>query len=321
MNSTLNVTGSAYFNYSASFGTLYTGLQSSPTPVGNAFTVSTSQGFQEIQVPYTIEGYNQDGYITVEDYGTISSGYWQAQYTWGIISGTTYGPYYDFEGNITTEEYNDYQYGDIYTGEAWIDTSYWGVIGTHTEPGQVWVDAQQSTYTDYQFGVPKIQFTAARSDANWAWQVPSASGGVRDIMLLWDGGLRIPSTDTNRMMALMGDSITQSYQTPWNGTQAKSENSQLKADGVKAVSKINHDTNLNGWSEERTAHLRSDALQISHEEKITGTATVVQTQIAADNASFGGVVQVAGDLRVSGVMRVQPAGDLSMEGFTSGPQP
>lgn len=320
-NSNINVTGNAAFAYTTSFGTLYTGLQSSPTPTGRAFTVSVSQGFQEVQVPYTIAGYYQDSFITVEDYGLVSNSHWEAQYTWGIVSGQSYGPYYDQDGNITTPEYNDYQYGYIYTGDVWVDSSYWGVIGSHTEPGQVWVDEQQATYTDYQFGVPKIQFTAARSDANWAWQVPGPEGSLKDIMLLWDGGLRIPSSDSNRMMALMSDSLTQSYQRPWDGTQASVESSEVKSGGIKVVSVILHDTAANGWSEERKAQMQSGSLQISHEEKTGGNSTVVQTQIAADNASFGGVVQVAGDLRVQGVIRVRPSGDLSMGTFINGPQP
>jgi hypothetical protein len=188
-------------------------------------------------------------------------------------------------------------------------------------PGQVWVDEQQSSYSDFVYGVPKIQFTAARSDSNWAWQVPTAGGAPKDIMMLWDGGLSLPSEDTNRMMALLQDSLTQSYQRPWDGTQSSVESSEVKVNGMKAVSIIRHDTQLNGSSEERKSQLRPASLVISHENKLAGNTTMVQTQIAADNASFGGVVQVAGDVRVKGVLRVQPAGDLSMEGFTNGPQP
>jgi hypothetical protein len=319
--SNLGVTGSADFSHTAAFGTLYTGLQSSPTPTGRAFTVSTSQGFQEVQVPYTVEGYYQDGYITVEDYGTIYSGHWEAQYTWGIVSGQSYPAVYDENNVETTPAYDDYQYGYIYTGDVWVDDSYWGVIGTHSEPGQIWVEAHDSTYTDYQFDVPKIQFTAARSDANWAWQVPASGGGVKDIMLLWNGGLRIPSEDSNRMMALMEDSLTQSYQQPWDGTQERLDSSELRMNELKKYTRVRYDTGLGEVTEISTSQVRSESIQFSHEEQMAGTSSTVQTQIAAKSATFGGVVQVEGDVKVHGVLRVLPAGDLEMGSYTNGPQP
>lgn len=321
INANLNVTGSADFNHTTSFGTLYEGLQSSPTPISRAFTVSTSQGFQEVQVPYTVQGYYQDGYVTVEDYGTIYSGHWEAQYNWGIVSGQTYPAIYDENGVETTPAYDDYQYGYLYTGDAWVDDSYWGVIGTHSEPGQVWVEAHLSSYTDYEYGVPKIQFTAARSDANWAWQVPASGGGVKDILLLWNGGLRIPSEDSNRMMALMEDSLTQSYQVPWDGTQERLDSSELRMNELKKYTRVRHNTALGEVTEMSTSQVRSESIQFTREEQMAGTSTTVQTQIAAKSANFGGVVQVQGDLGVQGVIRVHPAGNLGMGPYTQGPTP
>lgn len=319
----VSVNGNLAVSGNATFGTLYSGLQNTPTIGGSAFTVSVFQGLQEVQVPYTIDGYYQDGYITVDDYGVLGagSGYWQAQYTWGIVSGQTYGPYYDEEGNVSTPEYNDYQYGYIYSGDQWVDTSSWGVIGSHMEAGQVWVPPSQSFYTDYQYGVPKIQFTAARSDANWAWQVPGTNGVPKDIMLLWDGGLRLPSSDPNRMMALMPDSLTQSYQQLWDGNQERTDSSELKLDGLKSVSNVRQNSEVGEVRTINTTHLRSDAATFTSEEQMGTTAKTIQTQISAKSANFGGVVQVQGDLSIKGVLRVFPAGDLSMEGFTNGPQP
>lgn len=308
-------------NASATFGTIYSGTQSSPIPTGQAFTVSVSQDFQEIQVPYTIEGYYQDGYIMVDDYGMINSGYWEAQYTYGIVSGQSYGPYYDSEGNITTPEYNDYQYGYMYTGDTWVNNSYWGVIGTHSEPGQVWVPPTESTYTDWQYGVPKIQFTAARSDTNWAWQVPSQNGGVKDILLLWDGGLRLPSSDSNRMMALMPDSFTQSYQQPWDGTSERFDSSEVRAQEIKKTTHLRYDTDLGQMNHITTSTFKSDALSLTSEEQVDGSSATIQTQISAKSATFGGVVHVQGDMKVSGALRVQPAGDLCMGEYINGPQP
>ena len=321
INASATISGGATFKDATSFGTLYTGLQSSPIASGRAFTVSVSQGYQEVQVPYTVDGYYQDGYITVDDYGMINSGRWEAQYTYGVVSGQSYGPYYDSEGNITTPEYNDYQYGYTYTGEAWIDESYWGIIGSHSEPGQVWVPPTESTYTDWLFGVPKIQFTAARSDVNWAWQVPNGLGGTRDIMLLWDGGLRLPSQDNNRMMALMPDSLTQSYTQTWDGSTQRTDSSEVRANEVKKMSHVRYDSGLGEISQIDTATLKSNALSFNAEEQMSGASSTVQTQISARSASFGGTVQVAGDVGVHGVIRVYPAGNLGMGPYTDGPMP
>lgn len=305
----------------ASFGSLFTGLQSNASYEGSAFYISTSQALQPVQVPYTVDGYYQDTYVTVEEYGTIYSGYWQATYDYGIVSGQTYPAVTDSEGNVISAEWNDYQYGYTYTGDTWIDSSYWGVTGSHTEPGQVWVDAYQSSYTDYQYDVPKIQFTAARSNSNWAWQVPTENGGIKDIMLLWNGGLRLPSDDTNRMMALMSDSLTQSYHTPLTNGEEKWESSELKMDSLKTSSQVTRTGSSGVINEKSQSQLRPESIQFSREEQTSGNSITVQTQIAAKSASFGGVVQVEGDMKVRGVLRVLPAGDLEMGEYTNGVQP
>lgn len=305
----------------ASFGSLFTRLQNNASYEGSAFYISTSQALQPVQVPYTVDGHYQDTYVTVEEYGMIYSGYWQATYDYGIVSGQTYPPSIDAQGNVLSAKWNAKQYGYIYTGDTWIDNSYWGVTGSHTEPGRVWVDSYQSSYTDYQYDVPKIQFTAARSNSNWAWQVPTHNGGIKDIMLLWNGGLRLPSDDSNRMMALMSDSLTQSYHTPLTNGVEKWESSELKMDSLKTSSQVARKGPGGVVNEISQSQLRPEAIQFTREEQKKGTAITVQTQIAAKSASFGGVVQVEGDMKVRGVLRVLPAGDLEMGEYTNGQQP
>lgn len=317
----LTIQASATIAGPASFGTVHYGLQSSPHASSSAFKVSVAQANTEVTVPFTVEGHYEDGYTTVEDYGWIKSGRWQAQHSQQEVGTITISPVFDETGNRIEPERSEPIYGDDYLGDSWVDSNYWGIIGTHSEPGQVWVAPHQSSYTDYAQGVPKIQFTAARSDTNWAWQVPSDSGVAKDILVLWDGGLRLPSRDDNRMMALLTDSLTQSYQTPWDGNQEKLETSELRVNEFKTFTQVRSETSNGKSTEKSTSQLRSESIQFTREEQISGTASTVQTQIAAKSAHFGGVVQVEGDVKVRGVLRVRPAGDLDMGSYTSGPQP
>jgi len=316
----LTIQQSATFQSDAYFGTVLSGLQSLPS-LAHGFSVSVAQGTSEVNIPYTVQGHYEDEWYTVEEYGWVTSGYWQAQYTWGVV-GTQWVPaVYDAEGNVITEGYNEDVYGEVYTGDQWVDTSGYGVSGTHQEFGPVWKEPYQSTYVDYQYGVPKVQFRATRSDTNFAWQVPTESGGVKDILVVWNGGLRVPSEDVNGLMALMSDSLTQSYVQPWDGTTEVQDSSELRNNRLKTVKRVRSGTGVDEVIQESTSDLKAESLNVKQEYQQNGTATAVQTQIGAASASFGGVVQVQGNMAVRGVLRVLPAGDLEMGSFNEGPQP
>lgn len=54
---------------------------------------------------------------------------------------------------------------------------------------------------------------------------------------------------------------------------------------------------------------------------VLGTATISRGLTVNGPASFSDNLEVAGDLKVQGTLRVPEQGDLSMGEFTSGPQP
>lgn len=309
---------------SAAFGQVQTGTISQSTTAAG-FSVSVVQGTSEITVPYTVDGHYEEGLITIEDYGynTISS--LVPQYSYQQIGTNYVPPVYDNEGNLIEPGREEPVYGDVYVGEHWQESQVWGVVGTHTELGQIWVPPYESFYTDNEYNAPKIQFTASRSDANWAWQVPtSTSGEVRDIMILWNGGLRLPSEDPNRMMSLSSDSLTHSYDEA-NDSGRYINFTRLGSHSLKASAAIVRGSGATAEIDESISEMKPEAVILTYRKKQGEQDAVVnssaQTQISAASAHFAGLVTVAGDVKVQGVLRVMPAGNLSMGNFTDGPKP
>lgn len=310
----------------AGFGTVYTGVGTSAT-VSDGFRFSVAQATQQVPVEVThsswVEGHYEYQSFTVEDYGTVPAGHWEDQYSYGIIGQEYVSPRYDEYGEIIEQGYYVDVWGNVLTGQFWVDDSYWGVIGTHNETASVWVEGYTNTWTQSeiqsQYGSPRLEFKATRSDANWVWQVPTAGGTAKDVLVVWEGGLRIPSVDTNRMMALTADNLTQS-QTVQN-TDGSVSTTYTKADaGEVKANKITTNA-AEGTEEEYTTKMHPRHLRLTKETRNGTTSTTMQTQIGANYAHFGGVVKVEGNLNVKGVLRVLPAGDLDMGAFTNGAQP
>lgn len=322
----LSLSASATIAGDIIFGTVYNG-PSGNTIVSPAFRLSVAnQGINtEITVPYTVEGHYEDQEVTTPEYGWVTIWTMQPSYSWGQIGTTYIDPIYDEFGNQIGGGTYEPLYGDIYMGEVLTEQSVWEVIGTTTQWQNVWVDTHQSFYTDYVYDAPKIQFTATRSDANWAWQVPTATAGeVKDIMVLWNGGLRLPSDDANRLMSLSSDSLTQSFTESISAGQ-KVFVTRLGSHDLKVESTAVTGSGMTQQKSEKTHEMKPESLVLSRVEKEGASPSQVisakQTQIAADSAHFGGIVTVEGDVKVKGVMRVEPAGNLTMGIYDDGPRP
>lgn len=209
-------------------------------------------------------------------------------------------------------EHWDDRYGNVYIGDTWVQTSeatsVWGITGTHQDNQQIWIPDSQVPYTEWRYDAPLIHSAASRSDANWVWDVPTNSGGSRPVMRLWDGGLALVQQDGIINMGLTPNSLL------FTDTSLGVTNTQavFRAD---STSYTLNDVNSGAQS---TAEFRPELIRFTRTE--SGNAPG-QTQIAAKSAAFGGVVEVAGDLKVKGVLRVPENGDLSMGEFTQGTKP
>lgn len=254
---------------------------------------------------------------------------------WGIIGSTwvdtVWGDdgYFD-EDNIwvsspyiISEGYSEDVWGDIVTGTQWVSGEpQYQVIGTYTTYNTVevpgYTETIENTVTGYTS--PKIKQAASRSDANWVWQVPTVnnSSSLRDILVLYDGGLSLPSKDPLVNMALLADNLTYSRQeegADYNATLAtrtKADEVELTADRVFSDSASMSDQ----------AKLSAQFLTFKYDyTEANGQPTSKQSRIGAESAYFDGLVTVKGNVNVGGVIRIQPAGNLTMGEFQDGPQP
>ncbi|MFO1440192.1 MAG: hypothetical protein U1F81_17860 [Verrucomicrobiaceae bacterium] len=280
--------------------------------------MNVSQQAEEVMQSYTIPGFYQDNWVTIEDYGTIwVPGYYVPNYTWGIVGQDYFPAVYDENGNELTGEHWEPRYGDVYTGDSWVQGySSWGITGTHQENQPTWVSDDLVSYTETRYDAPLIHSSATRGDANWVWEVPDSSGGVRKILRLWDGGLALPLPNGDVKMTLSPTSLfyTSSQSAP-NGTDQLDKVNQMNAEGMTQIATVA------AAGEQSKMEARPELLRLTRTEVTNGSTTIGQTQIAAKSAAFGGVVEVAGDLKVQGTLRVPQRGDVSMGEFTSGPQP
>jgi hypothetical protein len=193
------------------------------------------------------------------------------------------------------------------------------VIGTHQENQPYWTEGETNTWTSTEYGVPRVRFNATRSDTNFVFRVPSPGSGddnMKDVFVVWEGGITVPYSDASRTTVLLGDAIqhTLSEAGGSSTTRMSAEVTALTATAAYTDGNGNHvDTS--------ESELRPALLKFTRRESVNGTATVAQTQIAAKSASFAGVVQVNGNLKVQGTALIAPQGDLLMGAYTNGPQP
>lgn len=322
------VTGSAFAQSSftditvSNDATIGNAINFGQVQLGNNASGGTSHGArlhvtqeaQEVWQSYTIEGYYSDNWVTVEDWGYAEvGGYWSPQYMWGIVSYNEFPAVYDENNNLVTPAYSEPVYGDVYTGDVWVSgTTMWTVVGTHQENQPIWNPETTGSYSEWQYNAPVIHNTATRSDANWVWDVPGDSG-VRSVLRVWDGGLALPNANGEVNMTLSPTSLQYvGVGLASNGTSPLNKLAQIYSEGTL------HTASAPDLGEEDKAELRPELLRLTRTEN---NAPAGQTQIAAKSAAFGGVVEVAGDLKVQGTFRVPQRGDISMGEFTNGPQP
>lgn len=308
----------------ALFGSVFTNAEATASVEG--LRIDTSQATAEVYRTSITPGYYNETYVTVEDWGWVTTGGGHTEYIteWQIVGYDTIPATYD-ENNIeiTPESYEP-RYDWVITGSYWLtDPSVWAVTGTHQEYQQTWVPEQINSWTETTSGgVPRVRFNATRSDTNFVFRVPSPSGpeGMKDILVLWEGGMSLPNDDPARTNVLTAGSLQQSW------VQASSGYNQQTSSNIRAeVSTLT--TNVQRleagvWHYESSENeSRPESLRLTRTENSNSGQTVAQTQISANSAKFAGSMEVAGDAKVSGALLIQPRGDLTMGIYTSGPQP
>ncbi|MBB5037466.1 hypothetical protein [Prosthecobacter dejongeii] len=281
-------------------------------------------------------------YTTIEEqvqheYGYVEiGGHYQDVYGYGIVNSywvpdvTEDLGYFD-ENNlwvsvptVMTPGYWHEEWGNVVVGQEYVSgTQVWQIINSYTTSQEVYHDAYTETEeVVYQsFLRPKIKQAATRTDANWVWQVPEANNNattMRDIFVLFDGGVRIPSRTEGEAMSLLADNLTYSRAVPgtdFNATQA------IKTQAEKLVV-----TSDQVYTD--TARIKDESSLAAHELTLSNSYTSPQnqtttklTQVRADGAYFGGMVTVKDNLHVGGVIRVAESGDLSMGIYKNGTQP
>jgi hypothetical protein len=304
---------------SAYFGSIFTDTAATTTAEG--LRLDASQDVAENYHSSTTPGYWQENWVTVEDYGDVTYGHWEAEVIYQIVGYNYIDPVYDSEGNIITEGYTQDVWDYVSTGNTiWVvDGTTWGVTGTHQENQPVWVNEVTNTWTETVAGVPRVRFNATRSDTNFVFRVPSPGSGtddMKDVFVVWQGGITVPYSDASRTSVLMGDAIQHTLAETGGSTTTR-----MSAE-VTALTATAAYTDADGAHVDTSeSELRPSLLKFTRTESVDGAATVAQTQIAAKSASFAGVVEVNGNLKVQGAALIAPQGDLLMGAYTNGPQP
>ena len=304
---------------SAFFGNIFSDLEG--TIASEGLRIDASQASAEVYHSSTIPGYYQDNWVTIEDYGYVEYGHWETPQTWDVVGSEWVPPIVDENGMEVSPGYWQPVYGWVTTGSPYwmIDGSTWGVTGTHQENLQIWVPEQTNTWTTTEYGVPRVRFNATRSDTNFVFRVPSPGSGpdgMRDVFVVWEGGVTVPSIDPARVSVLQGDAIQHTVTESSGSTSTRTT-----AEAVTQTSYASY-TDASGAHQDTSAsELRPSLLKFTRTETLDGTSDVAQTQIAAKSASFAGVVDVNGNLKVKGAVLIAPQGDLLMGAYTNGPQP
>ncbi|MDZ4287442.1 MAG: hypothetical protein U0984_05770 [Prosthecobacter sp.] len=282
--------------------------------------------------------------VWVDDYGETTETIWVDDY--GQVPTTTWIPdQYDADNNLITAGYYEttwsegivgghYEYVWGVVGGHYEDVPGWGVVGGHNEtisgedvPGVVdtiqqvtetWVPEQSNSYTETVTGLPIIRQIGKTANSVWKWKNLD-----RELMELSPAGLSIPSEgDTNgsNRALLTSTMLEQSYTTSPGAATYFSYGVKMQKDGVEAW----RDTGANDVVQvSETLKLKPSEIVLKEETPIGGTNSVETrtTRVGVNSSRFGGLVEVAGDMKVQGVLRVRPGGDLVMGDFTNGPQP
>jgi hypothetical protein len=312
----LDVSNQATIGAAIHLGSVQLGQTAGSTSYG--LRMAVSQHAEEVMQSYTIPGYYQDNWVTIEDWGSLLvPGYWTPNYVWGVVGQDYFPPVLDENGMEISPGYWGDRYDWIHSGESWVsETTTWGITGTHQENQQTWVPDQLSSYSETRYDAPVIHHAASRSDTNWVWEVPDAGGSLRKVLRLWDGGMALPLPNGEVKMTLSPTSLVYiSTQSAPNGADNLDKFTQMNAEGITQTATVA------AAGEESKLEARPELIRLTRTEMDGGITTLGQTQIAAKSAAFGGVVEVAGDLKVQGTLRVPKRGDISMGEFTNGPTP
>ncbi|OYW77284.1 MAG: hypothetical protein B7Z37_04765 [Verrucomicrobia bacterium 12-59-8] len=290
---------------------------SGPVWIGRLMEDSTAKGFkmdvfQDAQTYYE-EVYHDSSYVTSSQW--VEDGYYDIQSTWVEV--------YDWvnHGYMTPDEVDET--GNIINPGTWMDDWQWEYVGTQDETSSVWVSngGHYEPYEEWQapyyesvphtsYGAPEVRFTGTRSNTTWEWSNPTS--GATD------------SQGTNRAL-LTHSSLEQSYTSPEMVGPYQSYGSKVGKQKIELWS--NQGTNYEGTGEPGSANsveeykaeaeLNPIELILSSSESSDGGLSMVRstTTLTATSASF------AGSVGIKGVLRVKPAGDLSMGQYTNGVQP
>lgn len=313
----IDVSNNATIAGAAFFGSIQVDQMGNSLSHGMALNVS--QTTEEVVSGYIVPAHYVDNWVTVDQWGMMESGgHWSPQYSWQVVGQDYFPPVYDEFGNVLEPERWEDRYDNVYVVDVWVPgEQVWGIIGTYQENQQIWVPDETQTYTELRYNAPVIHQRATRSDANWVWEVPDGSGGAREVLRLWDGGLGLADVSGVMSMTL---SPTALYYTRGGTVPGATSSNTTAQIGAEVTTYTTTSNGGGGWAQSKT-ELRPELVRLTRTEATGGTTTIGQTQIAAKSASFGGVVTVQGNLKVQGVLRVAQHGDLSMGEFTNGPTP
>lgn len=269
------------------------------------------------------EGYYVDhyDYVTV-DHWVPDEGYYDS-----VIIG------YDEDSNPIYEEqwvttmavywYSSTEYQWI--SSEWVSDGigYWGVTNSYSTTETEIIPEHEVTELVPVIGSPTVRFTGNRSDTVWQWENPQSTGGHRQLMVLSGGGLSFPSSlgsDWYRRSLINDREVLLSEVLATTvANQRQAYGAIMTRDGLEV------------WGEEGGEMKTSDRLlapamessvKVDHHavhlarSYASGDSRVTKvTRILPDHAEFGGTV------KIHGVLRVRPAGDLSMGSYDEGPQP
>jgi hypothetical protein len=315
----LTVDNQATIRGAAFFGEIELG-QTGNVGLSHAMKLHVTQQMQEVWQSSLIPGYWEDNWVTVEEgeMQSIGGGY-VPQYETVVVGTQTIPAVFDEDGNVIEPERTEDVYDQIYIGEVWTESwNSWVVTNTYEENQPIWHADEISTYSEMKYDAPVIHSSASRSDANWVWEVPDENGFPRVLMRLWNGGLGMAGMDGQIKMAMTGNRL--SYVTSDTVAGAANSGATLEADAES--SKHTSFSQISGVNVQSESVVKAEHVRLTYTHTLpSGIATIKQTQITPQSASFGGLVEVDGDVKVKGVLRVKPQGDLQMGEFTAGPVP
>ncbi|MCB1228084.1 MAG: hypothetical protein KDK99_19925, partial [Verrucomicrobiales bacterium] len=236
-------------------------------------------------------------------------------------------PVYDENGNEiepgypnTTTEYN-------WVGSSYYSDWQWAVVDSQPTMVSETIPPHEELQYVEEYSTPTIRHTANRTNTAWLWRNPSAvqTGAYRDLMKLTPAGLSFPApyvTGWARRTLLNDKSFTLSETNEVeNDDERQSFGTEITLDGIEVWGEQNGALTdidrISNPTERRSAKLEESKLTLSTTtlDPVSGSGITMTTQVQAGYANFGGIVEV------QGVLRVRPAGDLSMGQFTNGTAP